>query len=52
MEYKVLVGTSPDLLTVIVNIHITFDWRPVGGVSVAVDNCGIKTFSQAVIKGD
>lgn len=52
MEYRALVGASADLLAVVVRSHINIGYKPIGGVSVAMDNYGNKTFSQAVIKGD
>lgn len=52
MEYNVLVGASAKILTATVKIYIATGYKPIGGVSVAMDNYGNKTFSQAVIKGD
>lgn len=52
MKYKVLVGESADQLSEIVNMHIDVGYKPIGGASVARNDYGNKTFSQAVIKGE
>ena len=52
MEYKVLVGESPDVLATAVEKHVASGWELVGGVSAYLGTCKHGIFSQAVIKGD
>ena len=52
MEYKVLVGASPNLLETVVKLHIELGWSLMGGVSIAESGYGDTSFAQAVTKGD
>lgn len=52
MEYKVLVGESPDILATAVEKYVASGWNLVGGVSAYFGSCKHGIFTQAVIKGD
>lgn len=52
MEYQILGGNSAALLEEKVNDVVNFGWKPIGGVSLTVDNYQNKVWIQAMIKGD
>lgn len=52
MKYYVVVSQTVQMLTETVNMYIDIGYKPIGGVSLSMDNYGNKKFSQAVIKGD
>lgn len=52
MEYDVVVSPTVKMLTATVNMYIDVGYKPIGGVSLSMDNYGNQKFSQAVIKGD
>ena len=52
MEYKVLVGSSPNMLATAVEKYVASGWKLVGGVSASLGSGRNGMFTQAVIKGD
>ena len=50
VEYVVIVKSTPERLNGLVNVHLTGDWQPLGGVSTLVQpNVGI-FYIQTLVK--
>ena len=50
VEYVVLIKSTPERLDDLVNVHLTDDWQPLGGVSTLVKPNGDTYFIQALVK--
>ena len=50
VEYAAIVKSTPERLDDLVNVYLTDDWQPLGGVSTLVKPNGDIYFIQALVK--